>query len=84
VPTRTGAPDRGAGTRPPRSASRDLREQEDLAVGGDRLEQGVLEDLAIDGDRDAALLAASTMAIEPAIWRYAVLTIDTSYPALPD
>ena len=41
--------------RPSWRSSRDLGEEEHLAVGTDRLEQGVLEDLAVDGDRHARL-----------------------------
>jgi hypothetical protein len=33
----------------------DLRKEKHLAVGADRLEEGVLVDLAIDGDRHALL-----------------------------
>ena len=39
----------------PRSAPRDLRDDEHLAVGADRLEQRVLVDLAVDGDGHAFL-----------------------------
>src|SRR5204862_7253995 len=35
--------------------SRDLRQQEDLAAGTDRLQQRVLVDLAVDGHGDAVL-----------------------------
>src|SRR6266542_2083379 len=51
---------RGPGRPPPdpiasRSAARDLRDDENLAVGRDRLEQGVLVDLAVDGHGHALL-----------------------------
>jgi len=35
------------------TSARDLREQEHLAVGADRLEERVLVDLAVDGHRHA-------------------------------
>src|SRR5215510_342983 len=39
----------------PGGAARDLREEIDLAVGLDRLEERVLVDLAVDGHRDALI-----------------------------
>jgi len=45
--------------RPSWRSSRDLGEEEHLAVGTDRLEQGVLEDLAVDGHGHACLEVGS-------------------------
>src|SRR6185503_12546711 len=42
----------------------DLRQEKDLAVGGDRLEERVLVDLPVDGDGDAVVQVRADLGVQ--------------------